>query len=59
MNRLGWRAENVTADTGAGLNIELVMSHFACADEKDHALTSEQAKQFAKLAALSPAHKNP
>jgi alanine racemase len=54
MNRLGLRAENVTADTGAGLNIEMVMSHFACADERDHALTSEQAKQFAKLAALFP-----
>ena len=54
MNRLGLRADNVTADTGAGLNIELVMSHFACADEKDHALTNEQAQQFAKLSAMFP-----
>ena len=55
MNRLGLshaEAKDVIADPNQleGLDIEMVMSHFACADEKDHPLTKKQAHEFANLA---------
>ena len=55
MNRLGLshaEAKDVITDPNQleGLDIEMVMSHFACADEKDHPLTKKQAHEFANLA---------
>jgi len=37
-----------------GLDVQLIMSHFACADEKDHPLTQAQAKKFADIAQHFP-----
>lgn len=59
MNRLGLGAdeiETLTADLSVldGLDIQIVMSHFACADEKDHWLNQEQAKRFAEIAGRFP-----
>lgn len=36
------------------LDIEYIISHFACADEKDHALTEQQFKQFEVLSEHFP-----
>ena len=59
MNRLGLSTEETQAlldDVSAldGLDVQLIMSHFACADEKDHELTEEQANRFAKIAKHFP-----
>lgn len=52
MNRLGLshdEIQNVINDKTLldGIEIKTIMTHFACADEKDHALTTQQASQFA------------
>ncbi|MDT7934238.1 MAG: alanine racemase [Sphingomonadaceae bacterium] len=48
INRLGV----ALADAGAaaeGLNVDLLMSHFACADEPAHPLTAAQVQRFGQL----------
>lgn len=55
MNRLGLsraEADVIIQDKSLmnGLDIQLVMSHFACADDKDHVLTKKQAHDFANIA---------
>lgn len=56
MNRLGLTVppDEVTVD---GLDIMCVMSHFACADEKDSPVTAVQFEKFTKIAAHFPAVK--
>ncbi len=58
MNRLGIRwdriGEAVPASTARHAGIDLVMSHFACADTPDHALNDEQIKRFAAVRAAFP-----
>lgn len=59
MNRLGLGADETAAlldDPYAfdGLDIRLVMSHFACADEKGHPLTAQQQARFEVIAAHFP-----
>jgi alanine racemase len=46
MNRLGLSVEEVAAGTLAGLEIDTLMSHLACADEPDHALNARQRAAF-------------
>ena len=59
MNRLGLSADeaqkfiNQQSDYNA-INIQLIMSHFACADEKDHPLTQKQANDFSDIAKYFP-----
>ena len=59
MNRLGLAQaeyqrlfENM--DVLDNLDIQLVMSHLACADDPDHPLTEEQYERFSKIAAHFP-----
>jgi alanine racemase len=59
MNRLGLRAEELEAlaeasDRLKGLNIRLVMSHLACADQDEHPMNARQAGRFKKARALFP-----
>jgi len=59
MNRLGLSSEevhNVINDKTLldGIEVKTIMTHFACADEKDHALTKQQASQFAKITNMFP-----
>ncbi len=59
MNRLGLSAaetDTLVEDikTIDGLDVQIIMSHFACADEKDHPLTQQQADTFAELAKHFP-----
>lgn len=59
MNRLGLskdEAHNLIENPQAldGINLQYVMTHFACADEKDHPLTKKQAHDFANLAQHFP-----
>ncbi|MCI5060321.1 MAG: alanine racemase [Alphaproteobacteria bacterium] len=59
MNRLGLSTDesDILLDDLTlleGLNITTIMSHFACADEKDHPLTEQQAHKFANIAMLFP-----
>lgn len=54
MNRLGLRAEE--AGALAGLDIDTLHSHLACADE-DHALNALQLRRFAAVAAAVPARR--
>lgn len=59
MNRLGLGPDEtraLIADMGVldGLNIRLIMSHFACADEANHSLTGLQARSFETIAAHFP-----
>jgi alanine racemase len=62
INRLGLSHEDVSALSAApsstlnGLNLALIMSHLACADEPVHKLNRTQLERFrASLAALPPA----
>ncbi|MFN4281458.1 MAG: alanine racemase [Alphaproteobacteria bacterium] len=60
MNRLGLEPREVAAlaaDPGllAGLDIRLVMSHLACADEPDHAMNAAQLARFTAARAQVPA----
>ena len=59
MNRLGLgKDETLTliADSSltANLDLQLILSHFACSDEKDHYMNAHQAAIFAKIAAHFP-----
>jgi len=59
MNRLGLPAEETVTllkeqERLKGLNVILIMSHFACADEKDHPLTAQQYKNFSTIARYFP-----
>ena len=60
MNRLGLEARELAAlaaDTGllAGLDLRLVMSHLACADEPGHPLSARQLAAFRAARAQIPA----
>lgn len=59
MNRLGfgaadWAALSAEPDQILPLHLIGVMSHFACSDEKDHAMNAAQAAAFAKAAQAFP-----
>ena len=59
MSRLGLREEEAAALAGdphalQHLKVELVMSHYACADEPDHPMNRGQADAFAAVRALFP-----
>jgi alanine racemase len=59
MNRLGLRAADVAAlakrvDAFAGIELDFVMTHLACADEPEHPLNAEQLARFDQLRALLP-----
>jgi alanine racemase len=59
MNRLGLSADETdelikNQSVLNGLNVQLIMSHFACADDKDHPLTQEQADKFSAIAIHFP-----
>lgn len=62
MNRLGLSAAEAEALAGApekivGLTLEAVMSHLACADDRDNHLNGEQLARFeATLKILAPLH---
>ncbi|MCH8684949.1 alanine racemase [Pedomonas mirosovicensis] len=57
MNRLGVRPEEVAGLDLSGLNLDIALSHFACADEPGHPLTRRQADRFAALSAGLPARR--
>ncbi len=59
MNRLGLSADETQSlleDQTCldGLDLQYVMSHFACADDKDHPMTAQQYERFEKIAAVFP-----
>lgn len=59
MNRLGLSADEASdlvnnQSVLNGLDVQLIMSHFACADDHEHPLTQEQADRFAAIAAHFP-----
>ena len=58
MNRLGIRwdrvGELVPASVARQAGVDLVMSHFACADTPDHRLNEAQIKRFAEVRAAFP-----
>lgn len=55
MNRLGLSADEAVALSADGLDVRMVMSHFACGDERDHSMNEQQAQQFIALSARYPA----
>ena len=59
MNRLGLRTEELEAlaaspDRLGGLNVGMVMSHLACADQEEHPMNARQAGRFRKARGLFP-----
>lgn len=63
MNRLGLSHDEVgeyirDKTLMEGVDVQVVMSHFACADEKDHPLTKKQAHDFANIAQHFPQAKH-
>ncbi len=59
MNRLGLGADETQILLNDltrldNLNVRVVMSHFACSDEKDHPLNAEQARRFSDIARHFP-----
>ena len=59
MHRLGLTADELAALAAApdrlqGLDVALLMSHLACADQEDHRLNAQQAGRFNKARALMP-----
>lgn len=52
INRLGFGPEQF--DATAGLQVSLVMSHLACADEPDHPLNAQQLTMFKQMIARWP-----
>lgn len=59
MNRLGLSHEEIThfiehQNDFKALHIKTLMSHFACADDRDHPLTQAQAKQFYEISQHFP-----
>ena len=57
MNRLGLRPEEVPALDIEGPCLDVVLTHFASADEPGNPLTAQQAERFAALSALVPARR--
>ncbi len=53
MERLGF-PDDVTAAALAGFEIELLITHLACADTPDHPLNAEQIRRFDAVAARFP-----
>ena len=51
INRLGLSAEEATSGLLEGLEIDLLLSHLACADEPGHAMNERQRTSFAEIAA--------
>ena len=49
MNRLGTSPEEARQAVAAGLHVETLMSHLACADEPGHPLNEEQLRIFEQL----------
>jgi alanine racemase len=59
MNRLGLgkdETQKLITDPSllGGIDLRLIMSHFACSDEKDHDMNARQAAIFAKIATAFP-----
>lgn len=59
MNRLGLRPEELKVLVGATdrlkrIDLELVISHLACADVPDHAMNARQLERFTEAVALLP-----
>ena len=58
MTRLGLRAEEAerlaVSPLRQRLDLRLVMTHFACADDHGHSMTARQHEQFAQVARLFP-----
>jgi alanine racemase len=59
MNRLGLRIEEIEAlaaspDRLMNLDIELLVSHLACADQEEHRMNAQQEGHFRKARALLP-----
>lgn len=59
MNRLGFDAKETThllaqRDAIKNIDVSLIMSHLACADEPDHSLNKIQLERFTKIAAAFP-----
>lgn len=59
MNRLGLGPEDTNLllaepDRLKGVDVRLIMSHLACADEKNHPMTEEQNARFESIAAHFP-----
>lgn len=59
MNRLGLsaaQAHALTQDLSRldGIDVQIIMSHFACADEAEHSLTAAQATRFAEISKYFP-----
>ncbi len=53
MNRLGLSPHEVPENFD-GVNVECLLSHFSCADEKDHEMNARQAQAFANITAKFP-----
>jgi len=51
MNRLGLTAADAVSGLLEGLEIDLLMSHLACADEPDNVMNETQRQRFASIAA--------
>ncbi len=49
MNRLGLESAEIQEDLLAAIDVKYIMSHFACSDEKGHALNVAQSKAFADI----------
>lgn len=59
MNRLGLSADEATQfcqrlNDYQGIDTQIIMSHFACADDKNHLMTPEQATRFSEFAKYFP-----
>lgn len=56
MNRLGLEPDDAIAlaASARGLDLRLVMSHLACADEPDHPLNDSQRREFDRVLAAYP-----
>ena len=57
MNRLGLSIEEAMGGALAGLEIDTLMSHLACADEPDHALNARQLAAFRAVRDRIPARR--
>lgn len=56
MNRLGipWQSASALAEEGKISGLNLILSHFACADESGHPLTETQFSRFTSIMKLFP-----
>lgn len=53
MHRLGFHPDT-DVEVFAGLNVDLVISHLACADTPEHTMNAEQAECFARVRRMFP-----